>query len=146
MKPSDFQQTVALFRYGLIADLVHLPPGSKGLQARLNDKARQIYVIPGSQRTRVAAETLNQRIVTRYHMTGLARDELPNYLSHRLQLAGCTLPLFEEPAIESLYQASQGLPRRLNRAAHYALSAAALAKTRQVSATHVESALEEIRP
>ena len=58
MKPSDFQQTVALFRYGLIADLVHLPPGSKGLQARLNDKARQIYVIPGSQRTRVAAETL----------------------------------------------------------------------------------------
>jgi type II secretory pathway predicted ATPase ExeA len=91
-------------------------------------------------------ESLNQRVVMRYHLTGLARDELPAYLSHRLQLAGSTLPLFEEAAIESLYQASQGLPRRLNRTAHYALSAAALAKTRQVSAAHVESALEEIRP
>jgi transposase InsO family protein len=58
MKQPDSQQTMALFRYGLIADLIHLPPGGKGLQARLNDKAQQVYAIPGSQRTRVAAETL----------------------------------------------------------------------------------------
>ncbi|EQD50946.1 integrase core domain protein, partial [mine drainage metagenome] len=58
MKQPDSQQTMALFRYGLIADLIHLPPGSKGIQARLNDKAQHTYTIPGSQRTRVAAETL----------------------------------------------------------------------------------------
>ena len=49
---------VALFRYGLIADLVHLPPGTKGLYQRLQDKAAVVYCIPGSSRTRVAAETL----------------------------------------------------------------------------------------
>jgi transposase InsO family protein len=49
---------VALFRYGLIADLVHLPPGERGLYARLRKKATQTYDIPGSRRGKVAAETL----------------------------------------------------------------------------------------
>jgi transposase InsO family protein len=49
---------VALFRYGLIADLVQLPPGSKGLYARMAQKADGDYTIPGSTRTRVAPETL----------------------------------------------------------------------------------------
>ena len=91
-------------------------------------------------------ESLAQRIVVRYHLTGLTRDELPAYLTHRLQLAGCTLPLFEPPAIEALFHATQGLPRKINRTAHYALSAAALAKVRQISAEHIQSALEEVQP
>jgi general secretion pathway protein A len=91
-------------------------------------------------------ESLEQRIVVSYHLCGFTRDEVPAYLIHRLQLAGCTLPLFEPHAIEALFQASQGLPRKVNRAAHYALSAAALAKDRQVSADHVQTALDEFRP
>jgi len=43
-------QTVALFRYGLIAELVHLPLGSPGLYAKLREKASQSYTIPGSTR------------------------------------------------------------------------------------------------
>jgi len=54
----DHRQAVALFRYGLIADLVHLPPGSPGIAERLRVKARADYTIPGSRRTRVAAETI----------------------------------------------------------------------------------------
>lgn len=91
-------------------------------------------------------ESLEQRIVVSYHFAGLSREEVAAYLTHRLQLAGCTLPLFEPAAIEALFQASQGLPRKLNRAAHYALSAAALAKARTLSAEHVQSALDEFRP
>jgi hypothetical protein len=48
-------QAVALFRYGLIADLLHMPLGSRGLYPRLREKAALDYVIPGSSRTRVAA-------------------------------------------------------------------------------------------
>lgn len=91
-------------------------------------------------------ESLAQRIVVRYHLSGLAREELPAYLAHRLQLAGSTLPLFEPPAIEALFHATAGLPRKLNRAAHYALSAAALARAQQVSAEHVQAALDELQP
>jgi len=93
--------------------------------------------------TMAVHESLTQRIVVRYHLSGLSREETPAYLSHRLQLAGCALPLFEPAAIETLFQATQGLPRKLNRAAHFALSAAALAKVRQVTAEHVQAALEE---
>jgi transposase InsO family protein len=56
--PSDQDHAVALFRYGLIADLIHLPPGSKGLYALIEQKAQGEYTIPGSCRTRVAAETI----------------------------------------------------------------------------------------
>jgi putative transposase len=51
-------EAVALFRYGLIADLLHLPPGHRRLQALLHEKAEREYDIPGSTRRRVAAETL----------------------------------------------------------------------------------------
>ena len=55
---SELRQAVALFRYGLIADLVHRSPGTPGLYQRLQEKAAHDYTIPGTQRTRVAAETL----------------------------------------------------------------------------------------
>lgn len=59
-EPQDRQdrQATALFRYGLIADLIHLPAGSRGLYARLREKAAADYSIPGSHRMRVAPETL----------------------------------------------------------------------------------------
>ena len=91
-------------------------------------------------------ESLSQRLVVRHHIGSLARDEIDGYLAHRLRLAGAELPLFEPPAVEALFQASRGLPRRINRIAHYALSAAAMAKTRTVDAEHMQHAVDELRP
>lgn len=56
-EPQD-RQAIALFRYGLIADLIHQPAGSRGLYVRLREKAAADYSIPGSKRIRVAPETL----------------------------------------------------------------------------------------
>ena len=47
-----------MFRYGLIADLLHLPLGHRTLHAHLRETADREYEIPGSARRRVAAETL----------------------------------------------------------------------------------------
>lgn len=58
MTDTQYRQALALFRYGLIAEFIQLPVGSRGLYARLRDKARAEYTIPGSTRTRVAPETL----------------------------------------------------------------------------------------
>jgi transposase InsO family protein len=52
------RREVALFRYGVIADLVHLEPHHRGLYARLVKKAEQDFTIPGSLRRHVAAETM----------------------------------------------------------------------------------------
>ena len=54
----DLRQAIALFRYGVIADLVHLPLGTPGIGDKLRDKASQPYTIPGSERTHVAANTI----------------------------------------------------------------------------------------
>jgi transposase InsO family protein len=56
--PTSHADTVALFRYGLIADLLHLPAGDRSLHVRLREKAAREYDIPGTTRRRVAAETL----------------------------------------------------------------------------------------
>ena len=91
-------------------------------------------------------ESLHQRLVVRHHIGGLDREELDAYLTHRLRGAGCELPLFEPPAIEALFQSSRGLPRQINRIAHYALSAAALDNARAVGVEHLHRALEEWQP
>lgn len=54
----DLSEQLALFRYGIIADFVHLAPGTKGLYAQIRKKAAVEYTIPGSRRTRVAEETI----------------------------------------------------------------------------------------
>lgn len=55
---AERRKQVALFRYGLIADLVQLPPNHRGLYKQLADKAAREYEIPGSLRRHIAAETL----------------------------------------------------------------------------------------
>lgn len=91
-------------------------------------------------------ESLSQRLVVRHHLVGLTRDEVEAYLSHRLRLAGAEAPLFAPAAIEALYQASRGLPRKINRTAHYALAAAALEQQHQVTEVHLQTAVEELQP
>lgn len=52
------RREVALFRYGVIADLVQLEPHHRGIYALLAKKAEVTYDIPGSLRRRVAPETI----------------------------------------------------------------------------------------
>lgn len=89
-------------------------------------------------------EALNQRIVIRYHLPPLTREETGAYVTHLLRRAGTELPLFEPAALESLFQATKGFPRKLNQLAHHALIASALAKAKCVTADHVAAALPEV--
>ena len=63
---------------------------------------------------------------------------------HLLRLAGTGLPLLAPAAVEAVFQATQGLPRKVNVLAHHALLAAALAHARVVTAEHVQAALAEV--
>ena len=90
-------------------------------------------------------ESLAQRLVVRHHLAGIERAELDHYLAHRLHLAGCELPLFDPPAVEALFHSTRGLPRLINRTAHYALTAAAAQGARTVTAEHLEHAVAQLR-
>ncbi len=65
----DLLTEIALFRYGLIAPLVHDPPGEGQQEPALRAIAAKTYHIPGSTRTRVSVTTL-RRYLQQYRAHG----------------------------------------------------------------------------
>jgi type II secretory pathway predicted ATPase ExeA len=63
-------------------------------------------------------EPLRQRIAVQYHLEGLSREELDSYLAHQLKAAGVSQPLFDDTARQALYQATKGIPRKVNQTGH----------------------------
>lgn len=69
-------------------------------------------------------------------------EDLRGYFQSRLQQADIHADLFEESALQLLFQAAQGLPRLLNHLAQRTLAAAVDQNSRSVSSLHVQSALQ----
>ncbi|NMF91198.1 ExeA family protein [Aromatoleum petrolei] len=57
---------------------------------------------------------LAQRIVARYHLEPLSRQEVGAYVNHRLAVAGGQQRLFPDAVIDRLYRLSGGTPRLIN--------------------------------
>ncbi len=111
------RQTIALFRFGLIAEFLQHPPGTRGLYARLRRKADADYDIPGSTRVRVAPETLRHWI--RDYRRGGFEALLPKARADRGQpralgqaLADALLALKEEQPALSIPQLIATLTER----------------------------------
>jgi general secretion pathway protein A len=78
-------------------------------------------------------EPLRQRIAVQYHLDGLSREDLEAYLTHQLKAAGVGQPLFDDTARQALYQATKGIPRKVNKLALTALRLAAARKATMVT-------------
>ena len=78
-------------------------------------------------------EALRQRVSTQYHLEGLTREELDAYLTQQLKAAGVLQPLFDDTARQGLYQATKGIPRKVNKLAMTALRLAAASKAQTVN-------------
>jgi general secretion pathway protein A len=90
--------------------------------------SRKFYLLlagqPGFSRT-LQAESLadlRERIVLRAHLGAMSLPETRAYLEHRLRLAGAnTKAVFNEPAVTLMHHASEGIPRKVNRVALFAM-------------------------
>ena len=60
------------------------------------------------------SQPLNQRVVMRYALEPLEKEEVIEYIEHHLQQAGAKHPLFNEEALEAITSLSQGWPRVIN--------------------------------
>jgi general secretion pathway protein A len=89
---------------------------------------------------------LAQRITARYHLLPLNLDEVRHYLKFRLQVAGCSRPVFSDGAVKRLYQLSGGIPRLVNLMADRALLGAFSQQQAIVSDKLVSRAAGEILP
>ena len=62
-----------------------------------------------------ALEQLRQRVITSYHLGPMSREEVGEYLPHRLRRVGWTNdPQFDESAIDAIFHHTSGIPRRIN--------------------------------
>jgi general secretion pathway protein A len=56
-----------------------------------------------------------QRVSTHYHINGLNKDEVNNYIRYRLEVGEAeNLDIFQEDAIELIYRHALGIPRIIN--------------------------------
>jgi len=82
------------------------------------------------------------RIAAHVCIESLKPAELEPYLEHQLRQVGIERSCFETAALELLASASEGIPRTINLLARAAWIEAAKEKALQISAAHLQSALE----
>lgn len=88
---------------------------------------------------------LRQRIAVRFHITPLERDEVGQYINHRLTVAGSNGQIrFEPEAIEFIYKYSGGIPRLINMVCDKALLAAYVIETKDIALSLVERSVQEL--
>ncbi len=87
---------------------------------------------------------LSQRIIARYHLGSLSRQEIGAYLSHRLAVAGSREQLFSEGTINHLYKLTGGVPRLINVICDRSLLGTYTRGEKQVSKSIMKSAALEI--
>jgi len=87
---------------------------------------------------------LNQRVVSRFHLLPLDKDDLANYVNHRLHRAGAKQPLFDGACMSMLYRLTKGVPRLINLVCQHSLLAAYSTETRTITPKLIKQASVEI--
>lgn len=87
---------------------------------------------------------LNQRVVSRFHLSPLDKNDLSNYINHRLHRAGAKRPIFDDACVAVLFRLTGGVPRLINLVCHQSLVAAYSIGAPTVSAKLVKQAASEI--
>ena len=87
---------------------------------------------------------LRQRITFQYTLKALSRQEVADYVGHRLTIAGYAGPgLFTRGALKATHTGSRGIPRLVNILAHKALLSAFGEGGRLVEKHHVRTAVDD---
>ncbi len=90
-------------------------------------------------------EQVRQRIIAGYHLQSLDRDELQAYIEHRLR----TVEWQGDPAItadayDRIYEATGGVPRRVNTITDRLLLFGCLEELHELSARETETVIDEV--
>jgi len=88
-------------------------------------------------------QSLNQRVIMRYHLKPLDKGEVNDYLDHQLNLAGANHSIFSPEAVEAICLRSRGLPRLVNNLAVNSLLLGCQLKADTINEEIVFKACEE---
>lgn len=87
---------------------------------------------------------LQQRISIKYHLSGLDQNETAKYVGHRLNIAGATRKIFEDECFIPIYEASGGIPRRINQICDMALLTGFGKASKTIDSRIINEVIEDI--
>ena len=88
-------------------------------------------------------KALDQRIAVRMALQPLNCDEVSRYTAHRLEVAGTAFK-FDSRAGRSIWELSQGIPRRINQVCDLALLVGYVDQLREITPVEIKAAAEEL--
>jgi general secretion pathway protein A len=88
---------------------------------------------------------LRQRIAVRFHISPLDKNEVTDYINHRLAVAGSSgQTTFDPDAVENIYSFSGGIPRLINMICDKSMLTAYTMETRRITMPIVERGIREM--
>ncbi len=90
-------------------------------------------------------DQLRQRIIASHHLEALDTDEVEHYIAHRLEHVGWEgRPSMGEGLLPALYEATDGIPRRVNQVMNRLLLLGAIEDHEELSLSMLEAVCEEM--
>jgi len=114
------------------------------LNFQLNDRFLLTLIIIGQPELREMIDKykqLKQRLVIRYHLNPLSKEDSKEYIIHRLEIAGAKKNIFMSSVYESIWQNSGGVPREINTICDMCLLLGFTKKAKGISADLVRKAI-----
>lgn len=88
-------------------------------------------------------ESLRQRIVMNYHMSGITKEEGRKFITRKLEGAGSRQTVFDTNAVESILNAANGTPRMINKICSRSLMIGASRNQDVIDSDTVRKAVED---
>ncbi len=90
-------------------------------------------------------EQLRQRVIASCHLGPISGDEMRHYIEHRLRHAGWNgEPIFDAQAVAEIFEATAGIPRRINLLCTRLLLGAFLVSQRSIGGAAVQARAAEM--
>jgi putative secretion ATPase (PEP-CTERM system associated) len=90
-------------------------------------------------------EQLRQRVIAAHHLEPMEQGEMEPYIIHRLEKVGWSgNPAFDQQVFADLYEASGGIPRRVNQIANRLMLLGAIEERTQIDSAMLEAVLDEM--
>jgi general secretion pathway protein A len=114
-----------------------------------NRKLINIFFVGQTEFNRTLLDERNkavrQRISVHYHIEPLAEPETPQYIRHRLSVAGCKSEIFTPDAIRRVHVFSAGYPRLINIICDHALLTGYAGGTKTIDVNLIRDCEKELR-
>jgi general secretion pathway protein A len=138
----------------IVIDEAHLLAGAHSLETirllmnfRHEGHALASYLLVGQTGLALSVQRftpLDERMAVKCLLARLSREETGGYIQHRLAAAGAKRPIFDASAVETIFQLTHGVPRRINRLCDLALLVGYGEELRTLAADQIESIHEEL--